>query len=109
MNQTPLQNAGAGAGSFKSYAAGFVLAVVLTTISFALVIKGGALPSWIVQYGILVAALAQILVHLHYFLHLDRSSAAHWNVLALILTALIMLLFVGGTIWIMTDLNYRMM
>jgi cytochrome o ubiquinol oxidase operon protein cyoD len=46
---------------------------------------------------------------LHYFLHLDTSSAARWNVLALIFTFLIMILFVGGTLWIMSNLNYRMM
>jgi heme/copper-type cytochrome/quinol oxidase subunit 4 len=30
-------------------------------------------------------------------------------VLALIFTALILFLFVAGTLWIMSDLNYRMM
>jgi cytochrome o ubiquinol oxidase subunit IV len=54
-------------------------------------------------------AIIQILVHLHYFLHLDTSSAARWNILVLLFTLLIMILFVGGTIWIMHNLNYRMM
>jgi cytochrome o ubiquinol oxidase operon protein cyoD len=48
-------------------------------------------------------------VHLHYFLHLDTSSTARWNVLAIIFTLIIMVLFVGGTLWIMYNLNYRMM
>ena len=60
-------------------------------------------------FGLLGAAVVQMLVHLHYFLHLDRSSSARWNVLALLFTLLIMFIFVGGSIWIMFDLNYRMM
>ena len=59
--------------------------------------------------AIFAAGLVQILVHLHYFLHLDVSSAARWNVVALIFTILILTLFVGGTLWIMWTLNYRMM
>jgi cytochrome o ubiquinol oxidase operon protein cyoD len=55
------------------------------------------------------AGIVQILVHLHYFLHLDTTSAARWNVVALMFTLLIMALFVGGTIWIMHSLYYRMM
>jgi cytochrome o ubiquinol oxidase operon protein cyoD len=59
--------------------------------------------------GIFSAGIVQILVHLHYFLHLDTSSTARWNVLAIIFTLIIMVLFVGGTLWIMYNLNYRMM
>jgi cytochrome o ubiquinol oxidase subunit IV len=51
----------------------------------------------------------QILVHLHFFLHLDGSSAARWNVTALVFTILILALYVGGTLWIMFNLNSRMM
>ena len=109
MDQTPAQRAGAAVGSFRSYAAGFILSIVLTAVAFALVMKGGGLPRGGVISGITAAAVAQILVHLHYFLHLDRSSAARWNWMALIFTVLIMALFVGGTLWIMTDLNFRMM
>ena len=61
------------------------------------------------MYGIFGAAALQILVHLHYFLHLDTSSTMRWNVLALVFTVLILVLFVGGTLWIMANLNYRMM
>lgn len=109
MNQSPIQNTGAGTGSMMKYTVGFVLAVMLTTVSFALVMNGAAVARGTVLAAILGAAVAQILVHLHFFLHLDRSSAARWNILALIFTALIMILFVGGTIWIMFDLNARMM
>jgi cytochrome o ubiquinol oxidase operon protein cyoD len=108
MNQSQIDTTGASRGSFKSYATGFVLSIVLTAMAFGLVM-GGALPSSAALLGIVGAAVVQILVHLHYFLHLDTSSAARWNVLAILFTLFIMILFVGGTIWIMYNLNYRMM
>ncbi|MDA8407204.1 MAG: cytochrome o ubiquinol oxidase subunit IV [Deltaproteobacteria bacterium] len=108
MNQTSIDSIGARGGSLKSYGAGFVLSLILTAIPFALVMSG-ALPSSVTLAGIFSAGIVQILAHLHYFLHLDTSSAASWNVLALMFTLLIMALFVGGTIWIMYNLNYRMM
>ncbi|MEJ2726659.1 MAG: cytochrome C oxidase subunit IV family protein, partial [Deltaproteobacteria bacterium] len=60
-------------------------------------------------FAVIAAAVVQMLVHLHYFLHLNRSSAQRWNVLALLFTVLILCLFVGGSLWIMYNLNYRMM
>jgi cytochrome o ubiquinol oxidase operon protein cyoD len=108
MNQASIDGTGVSRGSLKSYLTGFVLALILTAIPFAMVMRGTLSPS-VALAAIFVAGIVQILVHLHYFLHLDTSSSARWNVLALIFTFLIMVLFVGGTLWIMYTLNYRMM
>jgi cytochrome o ubiquinol oxidase operon protein cyoD len=109
MNRIPMDSAGASRGSFKSYATGFILSILLTAIAFALAIQAGGLPRWTVLTGIFGTAILQILVHLHYFLHLDTSSATRWNMLALVMTLLIMILFVALTLWIMANLDYRMM
>jgi cytochrome o ubiquinol oxidase operon protein cyoD len=108
MNQAPMDSTGVSRGSLTSYLTGFVLSLILTAIPFALVMSG-AWSTWAALAGIFVAGIVQILVHLHYFLHLDASSSARWNVLAMMFTLLIMALFVGGTLWIMYTLNYRMM
>ena len=108
MSQAAIDSTGASRGSLTSYLTGFVLSLILTAIPFALVMSG-AWSSGAALAGIFGAGIVQILVHLHYFLHLDTSSTARWNVLALIFTLLIMVLFVGGTLWIMSNLNYRMM
>jgi cytochrome o ubiquinol oxidase operon protein cyoD len=108
MNRTRINSAGASRGSVKSYAAGFILSILLTALAFALVMSG-ALSRPATLWAIIAAAVLQILVHLHYFLHLDTSSALRWNLMALLFTLLIMTLFVGGTLWIMFNLNYRMM
>jgi cytochrome o ubiquinol oxidase subunit IV len=108
MNQTPIDKTGAGRGSLSAYITGFALAMVLTVFAFN-VVMSGAVSGPEAMYYIFGAAVAQILVHLHYFLHLDTSSAARWNLMASLMTLLIMVLFVGGTIWIMFHLKERMM
>jgi cytochrome o ubiquinol oxidase operon protein cyoD len=108
MSQAPIDSTGISRGSLKSYLTGFFLALILTAIPFALVMSGAFSPAPTI-FAIFGAGIVQILVHLHYFLHLDTSSAARWNVVALMFTLLIMALFVGGTIWIMHSLYYRMM
>ncbi|MBI4964733.1 MAG: cytochrome o ubiquinol oxidase subunit IV [Desulfomonile tiedjei] len=108
MSQAYIDSTGASRGSLKSYLTGFVLSLILTAIPFALVMSGTWSSSAILA-GIFIAGIVQILVHLYYFLHLDTSSAARWNVFALIFTLAIMVLFVGGTIWIMLNLYHRMM
>ncbi|AFM24631.1 cytochrome o ubiquinol oxidase subunit IV [Desulfomonile tiedjei] len=108
MSQAYIDSTGASRGSLTSYVTGFVLSLILTAIPFALVMSG-TWSSSAILVGIFSAGIVQILVHLYFFLHLDRSSDASWNVLALIFTVLIMVLFVGGSIWIMFNLYHRMM
>ena len=107
MNQAQIDSTGSSRGSVQSYATGFILSIILTVIPFALVMSG-TLSGAVVLTGIFVPAILQILVHFHYFLHLNTSSAMRWNVLAVLLTLLIMTLFVWGTLWIMGHLNYRL-
>ncbi|MBP0631357.1 cytochrome o ubiquinol oxidase subunit IV [Cupriavidus sp. AcVe19-1a] len=94
--------------SFKSYLIGFVLAVVLTVIPFKLVMDG-TMDKGTILWIILGMAAVQILVHLKYFLHLDTSSEQRSNVIALLFTALILVIVVAGSLWIMYNLNANMM
>ncbi|MHB1331670.1 MAG: cytochrome o ubiquinol oxidase subunit IV [Sulfuriferula sp.] len=93
-----------------SYVVGFVLSIVLTAIPFALVVFGSdRFPHLVILITITLAAIAQIVVQLHYFLHLDRSSEQSWNMLAIVFTVLIIAIMLLGTLWIMFDLHTRMM
>ncbi|CAJ92215.1 cytochrome o ubiquinol oxidase subunit IV [Cupriavidus necator] len=94
--------------SFKSYAIGFILAVILTVIPFKLVMDG-SMDKGTILWIILGMAAVQILVHLKYFLHLDTSSEQRSNVIALLFTALILVIVVAGSLWIMHNLNANMM
>ena len=108
MQQRQTDLSGAALGTPRSYTVGFILSLVLTTLAFAMVMFGDLTKGAVIAI-IIVTAIAQILVQLSFFLHLNFSSEARWNMLALIFAILLMTLFVGGSLWIMYNLNYRMM
>ena len=92
--------------SMKNYLVGFVLAVVLTVIPFAFAASG-----WLPRGGtfavIAVAALIQVLVHLRFFLNLSFAKPSRDNLSAIAFTCVLIFLMVGGTLWIMFNLDYR--
>ncbi len=108
-NQTPAHAAGGEShGSVKSYLIGFVLAVVLTVIPFAIVMTGG-FPRGFAIAAIAVLGVLQILVHLKFFLHMDNSSENRWNVSAFAFTVLVIAIIVAGSLWILYNMNRHMM
>ena len=95
-------------GSVKSYAIGFILSVILTLIPFGLVMYP-TLPKSITLMIVLAFAVIQVLVHLVYFLHLDRSEAQRENVIAFVFAGLVIVLLVGLSLWIMFSIHTVMM
>ena len=87
---------------------GFGLAVVLTVIPFAAMISGRLSSQ--AAYGVIAfCALVQVLVHLRYFFRLDRMAAARESLAVLAFAAVLILIMVSGSLWIMFDLHHRMM
>jgi cytochrome o ubiquinol oxidase subunit IV len=90
------------------YVIGFVLASALTAASFYVVdtslIWGPGIP-----VALIVLAIAQIGVHLVFFLHITTAPDNTNNVLALAFGVLIVALVIGGSLWIMDHLNQNMM
>ena len=95
------------AGAVQGYIIGLVLAVVLTVISFYIagtnVIYGPVIP-----LALLVLAIAQMGVHLVFFLHITSGPENTNNTLALMFGVLIVVLVIGGSVWIMANLNANM-
>ena len=95
--------------SIKGYAIGFVLSLILTAIPFWLVM-GKVLPSAnLTGFVVLAFAAVQMVVHMVYFLHLDTKSEGGWNMLALIFTAVLLVIMLAGSLWVMHHLNTNMM
>ncbi|EAQ33977.1 Cytochrome C oxidase subunit IV [Nitrobacter sp. Nb-311A] len=91
----------------KSYLVGVLLASVLTAIPFGFVATR-TLPPGQTLIVIGVAAVAQVVVHLRYFLRLDLKSRSQDKFIALCFAATVLFILVGGTLWIMFDrLPYR--
>ena len=100
---------GAAHGSLKSYLIGFGLSVILTAIPFWLVMTGAIVDKAITALLVLVLAAIQIVVHMVYFLHMNSKSEGGWNMMALILTAILLFIVLTGSIWVMYHMNTNMM
>ena len=95
--------------SRRGYRIGVALAIILTVVPFWLVMSN-ALPDPGVTAAIIFAlALIQIVVHVVSFLHLDTRSEGGWTLLAFLFTAVIVVVTIGGSIWVMYHLNMNMM
>lgn len=101
-DQQPMQH-----GSLLSYFLGFTLSIVLTLVAYQLV-AGRLLSGWELILSLMLCAAAQLVVQLVFFLHLGRATP-RWNVMALAFMVLVVLIMVGGSLWIMKNLNYNMM
>ena len=90
------------------YLTGLALSILLTATSFF--VAGTDLvwqPS--IPVALVVLAIAQMGVHLVFFLHITTGPDNTNNVLALAFGLLIVFLVVGGSLWIMAHLNQNMM
>jgi cytochrome o ubiquinol oxidase operon protein cyoD len=90
------------------YLIGLALATGLTVVSFF--IAGTSLvwtPSIPIAIGVL--AIAQMGVHLAFFLHITTGPDSINNVMALAFGVLIVALLIGGSLFIMSHLNHNMM
>jgi cytochrome o ubiquinol oxidase subunit IV len=99
---------GATLSNVAIHTIGLVLAVALTAISFW-VANTSLLWAPGVLLGLAVLAIAQMGVHLVFFLHITTGPDSTNNVLALALGILIVILVAAGSIWIMANLNENMM
>jgi len=92
----------------RTYLIGLALAILLTVLSFWIpttqLVWGPGIP-----VALIVFAIAQMGVHLVFFLHITTSPDNTNNVLALAFGVLIVLLVIGGSVWIMANMNYNMM
>ncbi len=90
------------------YLVGLGLAVLLTATSFFI---AGTDRVWqpSIPVAIIVLAIAQMGVHLVFFLHITTGPDNANNVLALAFGLLIVFLVIAGSLWIMANLNHNMM
>jgi cytochrome o ubiquinol oxidase operon protein cyoD len=89
------------------YVLGLTLAVALTAASFWAVGTRSIYGPGI-ALAVLVLAVAQMGIHLIFFLHITTAPDNANNILALAFGVLIVCLIVFGSVWVMTHLDYNM-
>ena len=95
--------------TLRGYMIGFVLSVILTAVPFWLVMSDALTDNQLTAFAIMGFAVAQIIVHMIYFLHMSPKMENGWSMLALIFTLLIVVITLAGSLWVMYHLNVNMM
>lgn len=99
---------GTGHKKLSVYLTGVALCVVLTLLSFWAVL-GEQLTHAQILIVIYASAIAQFFVQVICFLRLNvETHQGRMNVMSLVFTALVLLVLVAGSLWIMYNLNYYM-
>ena len=92
----------------RGYVLGLALAIALTLASFWVarthIIYGPSIP-----VALVALAVAQMGIHLVFFLHITTAPDNTNNVLALAFGVLIVFVVVFGTVWVMAHMNHNMM
>jgi len=96
-------------GTFESYVTGFVLSVILTAVPFILVMARPIESAAYTAAIVLTCALAQILVHMIFFLHMTPKAEGGWILLSTSFTIVLVVITLAGSLWIVFHLNRNMM
>lgn len=100
---------GAPHSTFSGYMVGFVLSIILTAIPFWLVMAK-IIDNRTTAVLVLGAfAVAQILVHMVCFLHMNGKVEGGWTMVSTIFTVVFVAIAIAGTLWVMFHMNTNMM
>lgn len=92
----------------SSYVTGFVLSLILTLGSYFAVTLHLLEPLHL-MIAISTFAVVQAFVQLFLFLHMGQEKKPHWKLTLFLFMALVLVVIVFGSLWIMNNLNYNLM
>jgi len=92
----------------KSYITGFILSIILTLVAYFAVMQKWFDGAGLIAFMMGLASI-QFIVQLFFFLHLGSESKPRWKLAAFLFMFLVLIIIVGGSLWIMANLNYNMM
>ncbi len=96
-------------GSMQAYLIGLGASLLLTLVAFLVVWARSSITREVVIFTLLGLAAAQATAQVLFFLHVGEEAKPRWETLVFLFTVLVLLIVVVGTLWIMTDLNNRLM
>lgn len=94
--------------SIKPYVIGFIFSIILTLLSYWVVESKSYAAGFVIAI-IVALAILQLFVQLFFFLHLGEELKPRWRLVTLGFGILVVGIVVFGSLWIMDNLNYNMM
>jgi cytochrome o ubiquinol oxidase operon protein cyoD len=95
--------------ALKHYIIGLVGSLVLTLVAYFMVTNHVFGGGWKLALVVVGLALLQFAIQLIFFLHVSAGSRPRWKLATFWFMLTIVAVIVGGSLWIMHSLNYRMM
>ena len=94
--------------TLRTYLTGFLVSALLTLAAFWTVMAR-PFSARVAAVLVVTLAIAQILVQTRAFLHVNARAQGGWILVAYVFTAVLLLIAIGGSLWIMFHLNTNMM
>jgi len=94
--------------SFKPQFIGFILSLLLT-VSVYRIVTHHELTDSLLTLTVVSFCTLQALIQLFFFLHLGLESKPHWAMITFLFTLLVVVVVIGGSLWIMDNINYNLM
>lgn len=88
---------------------GFFGSLLLTLTAYFLITRPGLFSTSAVILTLFILAIVQFVLQSICFLNIWNGTGARWNLVIFLSTVSIILIILGGTLWIMHHLNYHMM
>ncbi len=94
--------------SFKPQFLGFVFSLLLIVAIYRIVTHHD-FPNSLLTITVVSFCTLQALIQLFFFLHVGLESKPHWPTITFLFTLLVIFIVIGGSLWIMNNLNYNLM
>jgi len=94
--------------SLKPLFLGFVFSFLLLFAVYRLDVYHHLPPS-ILNITTVSLTILQVILQLIFFFHLGLESKPAWNLITFLFVVAVILIIIGGSIWIMNNLNYNLM
>ncbi|MFC2049483.1 cytochrome o ubiquinol/quinol oxidase subunit IV [Chlamydiota bacterium] len=96
-------------GTLQAYLIGLGASLFLTGAAYLLVIARAFITREVILLSLIGLAAFQATAQVLFFLHVGEEAKPRWETLVFLFMLLVLLIVVVGTLWIMSDLNHRLM
>jgi cytochrome o ubiquinol oxidase operon protein cyoD len=94
--------------SYNAVILGFILSFLLTFALYRTVDRDH-LEGFLLIGSLFGLSFLQTIIQLIFFLHLGTESRPQWLSISFIFTVLVIVIVIGGSLWIINNLNYNLM
>lgn len=106
-NQVVVAHHDTARGTLASYVSGYIFSIYLTITAY-LIVYNHLFSNTALTIFIVGLALIQFVGQLIFFMHLGKETKPRWKLAVTLCMIMVVLILVVGSLWIMSNLNYRM-